>query len=91
MGPPPSPLSVPADNEQEPLLGAFVLRPVVLRKRCHMNDAQRDLRPTADTEPAVEIIEQWIRLREARGMTREAAIAELNAASSAVAINLAHD
>jgi hypothetical protein len=56
-----------------------------------MNDAQRDLRPTANTEPAVKIIEQWIKLREARGLTREAAIAELNAASSAIAINLAHD
>jgi hypothetical protein len=56
-----------------------------------MNDAQRDLRPTADAEPAVKIIEQWIKIREAQGMTREAALAELKAASSAIAINLAHD
>jgi hypothetical protein len=46
-----------------------------------MNDAQRDLRPTADTEPAVKIIERWIKIRETQGLTREAALAELRAAS----------
>jgi len=49
-----------------------------------MNDAQRDSQPTVDTEPAAKIIEQWIKLREAQGLTREAAIAELKAAGSAI-------
>jgi hypothetical protein len=53
-----------------------------------MND---DPKPTADAEPAAKIIELWIKLREAQGLTREAAVAELKVASSAIAINLAHD
>jgi hypothetical protein len=35
-----------------------------------------------ETDPAKKIIEQWVKIREAKGLTREAALAELNAAAS---------
>ena len=34
-----------------------------------------------ETDPTEKIVEQWIKIREARGMTRKAALAELNAAA----------
>jgi hypothetical protein len=55
-----------------------------------MNDDLIDTKPAVDDDPAAKIVEQWIKLREAQGFTREAAIAELNAARLAM-VNLARD
>jgi hypothetical protein len=37
-----------------------------------------------ETDPVANMIEQWIKIREAKGLTREAALAELTAAASLV-------
>jgi hypothetical protein len=41
-------------------------------------------RNIVETDPVAELIEQWIKIREAKGLTREAALAELTAAASLV-------
>jgi hypothetical protein len=52
-----------------------------------MRGDQADPKPMVEqniieTDPIREIIERWIKIREAKGMTREAAFAELKAAAS---------
>ena len=54
-----------------------------------MRGDQADPKPVVEkniieTDPIAEIIERWIKVREAKGMTREAALAELNTAASIV-------
>jgi hypothetical protein len=54
-----------------------------------MHGEQADPKPVVgqnivETDPVAEILEQWIKIREAKGLTREAALAELTAAASIV-------
>jgi hypothetical protein len=39
---------------------------------------------TSENDPATLVLEQWIKLREPQGWTREAAITELNIARAAL-------
>ena len=48
-----------------------------------MEDDKRE--PAVTGEPAEKIIELWIQFREAKGLTREAALAELKIAASVIA------
>jgi hypothetical protein len=52
-----------------------------------MRDDQADPKPVVEqngTDPVAKIIEQWIKIRERKGLTREAALAELTGAASLV-------
>jgi hypothetical protein len=54
-----------------------------------MRGEQADPKPVVErnnveTDPVADLIEQWIKVREAKGLTREAALAELTAAASLV-------
>jgi hypothetical protein len=47
-----------------------------------MLDEPRKRQP--ENDPLADFLEEWVRLREAQGWTREAAIADLNSAADAL-------
>ena len=56
------------------------------------HEKEADLTVEDNDGPAANFIQEWLDLRVAQGLTREAAIAELNAAGWVVAgVKLAHD
>ena len=50
-----------------------------------MRTDRKNAARSASKDPVETLIQDWIAIRQARGMTREAAIAELNTAASVVA------
>ena len=57
-----------------------------------MSADEKEVELKLDDDPAAAIIRRWIELRQRQGMTREAAIAELNSVGSLlVGVNPAND